>query len=351
MFYTKHSKNFKLLLSILFVCTLLLLPLQELKAEESNLVLERVEITNKGDVSLTFNKEMADPTGTEAQFTVKADDKVIPVTKVEKTNTPEKIKLVLETKVNAAQEVLVSYIKSDDVTKQVKAADGQVVESFEGLKANEKVDGNKNKEIPVEETPTEEKENESKTVEFKDIENHWAKEDIILMASKSIVEGIDKETFAPDGKVTRAQFAAMLTRALNLSEGEQKASFSDVKGDEWFVKAINAANEGGIIKGYEDGSFKPNAPVTRQEVAVMLNRSLKILKLKPEVSDDDVQALIKQFKDGDKIAKWAQKPVATVAQEGIVKGMADGTFAPTKNCTRAEAVVMIKRLLAKANLL
>ena len=126
-------------------------------------------------------------------------------------------------------------------------------------------------------------------------------------------------------------------------------NFSDVKDGDWFVNVVNAAFEAGIIKGYDDGSFKPNEPISRQEVAVMINRSLNVIGQKPEV--EDVESLIAKFTDKDKIADWAQKPVATAVQVGIIQGMTDSSFAPTENCTRAQAVVMIKRLLEKGNLL
>jgi cell division septation protein DedD len=390
----------KLFISLLMVLSLFVLPLQMAAAEETALQLNLVEITNKGDVSLTFDKEMADPSGTQGQFKVKADDVEIPVTKVEKTDTPEKIKLVLETKVSDAKLVVVSYVKSDDPALQVKAVDGSAAESFDEIEAISKDDGSKKgdgqgenngesvaiiggadgpteiviaeeeedkneeqqpeeqqpeEQQPEEQQPEEQQPEEQqpedtpKEVKFQDIENHWAKDDIVLLASKSIVDGIGNGNFDPEGKVTRAQFAAMLTRALNLSEGEQKVNFSDVKDEDWFVNVVNAAFEAGIIKGYDDGSFKPNEPISRQEVAVMINRSLNVIGQKPEV--EDVESLIAKFTDKDKIASWAQKPVATAVQVGIIQGMTDGSFAPTENCTRAQAVVMIKRLLEKGNLL
>ncbi len=380
MFYKTKTKLF---ISLLMVLSLFILPLQMVTAEETALQLNVVEITNKGDVSLTFDKEMADPAGAQGQFTVKADDAEIAVTKVEKTNTPEKIKLVLETKVSDAKLVVVSYVKGDNPALQVKAVDGSIAESFNEIEAvskdvgSKKGDGqeenkgesvsiiggadrpteiiitenenDKNEEQEKEDTPEDAPEDTPKEVKFQDVENHWAKDDIVLLASKSIVDGIGNGNFDPEGKVTRAQFAAMLTRALNLSEGEQKVDFSDIKGDEWFANVVNAAFEAGIIKGYDDGSFKPNEHISRQEVAVMINRSLKVVGQKPEVEDAD--SLIAKFTDKDKIADWAQKPVATAVQVGIVQGMTDGSFAPTQNCTRAQAVVMIKRLLEKGNLL
>jgi len=95
-------------------------------------VLSSPEVTTKGDVSLTFNKDMADPTGigAEGQFTVLVDSLNVAVTSVVCTNTTTKIKLVLVTKVTGGQTVTVAYTKSANENKQIRSTDGGVLESF-----------------------------------------------------------------------------------------------------------------------------------------------------------------------------------------------------------------------------
>ncbi|MEN6325904.1 MAG: S-layer homology domain-containing protein [Syntrophomonas sp.] len=93
-------------------------------------VLKLAEITNKGDISLTFDKEMANPSGTQGQFTVKINGSDVEISAVESTNTPEKIKLVLKTKATGANNVTIDYTKSSNPAKQLKSADGGIVESF-----------------------------------------------------------------------------------------------------------------------------------------------------------------------------------------------------------------------------
>lgn len=88
------------------------------------------EITKKGDISLTFDKVMADPSGTKEQFTVVVNGDTAVITGVVKTNTPEKIKLELKDKANGAQNVIIDYVKSSDPAKQLKSTDGGTVESF-----------------------------------------------------------------------------------------------------------------------------------------------------------------------------------------------------------------------------
>jgi hypothetical protein len=88
------------------------------------------EVTDKGDVSITFDQDMADPTGTHGQFTVMVDGDEVVVDSVVKTNTLKKIKLVLSKKIVGGQSVTVAYAKSDDPEKQIKSSEGGILESF-----------------------------------------------------------------------------------------------------------------------------------------------------------------------------------------------------------------------------
>lgn len=182
---------------------------------------------------------------------------------------------------------------------------------------------------------------------FADVANHWAKDDVNLLASKLIVNGMGENTYAPEGQVTRAQFAAIIVRAMGLPDAQNSAKFNDVQVSHWYANAVNAAVEAGIIKGYTDGTFKPNSAITRQEVAVMVQRSLGVAGMAVQVSN--INGQIGQFADGSSISNWAKDAVALTAQQGIVNGMGDGSFAPAQTCTRAQTAVMIKRMLSKVD--
>ncbi len=186
---------------------------------------------------------------------------------------------------------------------------------------------------------------------FADIAGHWAKADIELIAAKGIVSGKAANLFDPNGKVTRAEFAAIVAKALNLAPQAAKAGFNDVNTGDWYAGAVGAAVEAGIIKGYADGSFKPNAHVTRQEVAAMVVQAMKAAKVDTAITEAEINQYLAQFKDGDKISAWAKAVVAVAAKNNIIKGNAKGEFAPANNSTRAEAVVMIKQLLTRAKLI
>ncbi len=177
---------------------------------------------------------------------------------------------------------------------------------------------------------------------FLDTINHWAEKDIHQLASRMIVNGVDEESYIPENEVTRAEFAAIVTRALDLPEEGATKDFSDIKGNEWFVQNVNTAVAFEIIQGYPDGTFRPDDSITRQEVAVMVVRALNIVEGKQDIKSGTVE----KFKDAEMIGEWAKDDVACAVDKEIIKGYPDGSFAPEQTCTRAEAAVMVKRVLS-----
>lgn len=177
---------------------------------------------------------------------------------------------------------------------------------------------------------------------FTDTLGHWAKADIEQMANRHIVQGTSEDSFQPDQSVTRAEFAALIVRTLGLSATyTSKKSFMDVQTNDWFGGAVEAAAASGIVSGYEDGTFKPNQTITRQEVAVILSRALAF------AGYQEGGSATAAFSDQAAIADWASEAVAVLAKNGFVSGMADGTFAPAANATRAESAALLSRIINK----
>ncbi len=133
----------------------------------------------------------------------------------------------------------------------------------------------------------------------------------------------------------------MITRSLGLATVSGGTTFTDVNGSAWYAGAIRTAAEAGLISGYTDGSFKPGSPITRQEMATVL---AKAIKYTGKSLNADPAALAK-FSDADSIPAWSQAAVAEIAAEGIIQGATDGSFAPQKLATRAEAVTMLEKTL------
>lgn len=161
--------------------------------------------------------------------------------------------------------------------------------------------------------------------------------------ARHIVNGFDDNVFAPNNSITRAEFAAMLTRVLKLEEDTGESAFQDVSGNEWYAGDVKKAAKAGIIKGWE-GKFRPGDKISRQELAVMIHRAYLYAGGKVNVLKE------KTFSDKKSIRTWAGEAVKSVYTLGIVKGSPDGSFGPLDNATRVEGVVMLKALMNKTGL-
>ncbi|WNS41792.1 S-layer homology domain-containing protein [Paenibacillus sp. MMS20-IR301] len=176
---------------------------------------------------------------------------------------------------------------------------------------------------------------------FSDTAGHWAQSAIELLASKLIITGTSSTAFSPSQSITRAEFAALITRSLGLASASGGTTFSDVSSAAWYADSVQTAAAAGLITGYTDGSFKPGSPITRQEMAAVLSKAMKYTG-KSLTADP---AVLAKFRDAASIPDWSKAAVAEVAAEGIIQGTPDGSFAPAKLATRAEAATMLEKTL------
>ncbi|MDO5712820.1 MAG: 5'-nucleotidase C-terminal domain-containing protein [Tissierellia bacterium] len=173
-----------------------------------------------------------------------------------------------------------------------------------------------------------------KAPEFTDIVGHWAEKYINDVVKKGIFNGMTDTTFEPNTKISRAMVVTVLGRfeeKMNKDFKPVDATFKDITDpNAWYAKYVGWAAENEIVKGYEDGTFKPGQEVTREEMAVMIARYLGY----KEVPVKDVKP--QEFKDADKIADWAKESIDHCVNAGILNGREDGTFDPKGNGTRGE---------------
>ncbi|WP_426451692.1 S-layer homology domain-containing protein [Paenibacillus sp. S-38] len=182
---------------------------------------------------------------------------------------------------------------------------------------------------------------------FSDVSGHWAQNNIELLANKLVVDGVTDTSFEPERSITRAEFAALVVRSLGLTPMTGSSSFSDVESSDWFSSTVNSAVYAKIIDGYEDGTFRPNATINREELAAMVVRALNYAGAKPAVTASEQSTLLAKFSDSDEIV-WAEAEVATAIKSGIVDGLTDDTLGARDTATRAQAATMLKRLLTTA---
>nr|WP_186323215.1 S-layer homology domain-containing protein [Paenibacillus xylanexedens] len=150
------------------------------------------------------------------------------------------------------------------------------------------------------------------------------------------IRGYADGRFQPERFVTRAEMAALMIRVTGTAEAESEASFADVNANHWAESSIMAAVQAGYVKGYPDGSFKPEQAITRAELANVLQHMLK----GEQTAASDAAAAFKDVQQ-----HWAQEAINRLNAAGVLTGYTDGTFGPEQPVTRAEAVTMINKLI------
>ncbi|WP_166243357.1 S-layer homology domain-containing protein [Paenibacillus turpanensis] len=188
-------------------------------------------------------------------------------------------------------------------------------------------------------------------VEFQDVEAHWAKHEINEMGSRMIIDGTSQGVFSPDDDITRAEFAAILVRALGLKPANGTGVFSDVQPSDWHYSAVHTAYNYKLISGFEDQTFRPNDKITREQAMVILAKAMEVTKLHEKGSKRSASNVLDPYLDRESISEWAEAGAANSVEAGIVSGKDDTQLAPKNNMTRAEAAVMIKRLLQQSDLI
>lgn len=149
--------------------------------------------------------------------------------------------------------------------------------------------------------------------------------------------GVDRSSFQPNRSLTRAEMAAILSRLAPTSSKDASIAFSDVDAKHWAANAVRDAASAGLMRGFADGTFRPDQPITRAEMAAV---AVKLTK--GEAAPGEGFA--------DTRGNWAEDAIRQAQRAGIVKGYADGTFRPDQSLSRAEAVVILNRALNRGPL-
>lgn len=217
---------------------------------------------------------------------------------------------------------------------------GYISGKYVNIDATEPEKPEPEKPEPEPEKPdTEKPEPEKPSIKFVDIDNHWAKPQILEFVEKGYINGYEingKHEFRPENPITRAEFVKLINRTFGFTEKTTPA-FGDVDKKEWYYDEISIGVKAGYIDGYEiDGKyeFRPDAPIKRQEAAKIV---AKITGLKGDG--------ILDFKDADKIEDWAKEYVDALNDNKIMEGNPNGEFKPLDNITRGESVATLSRTI------
>ena len=176
---------------------------------------------------------------------------------------------------------------------------------------------------------------------FNDLQGYeWAKDAINRLSSKGIINGMQSGKFEPSANVTREQFVKMIVVAFELKTDKTKVEFSDTDESAWYYPYVVSAYENGIISGKSTECFGIGENITRQDMAVILYR------LQPDIFADKTES---EFSDKNLISDYALEAVNALNNKGVIQGMEEQIFAPKMNATRAQAAVIISRMLDICN--
>ena len=170
---------------------------------------------------------------------------------------------------------------------------------------------------------------------FKDVPStQWAYNYVEDISNRNIINGYPDGTFRPNNSLTREQAAKIIVNAVGILYEGKVADFPDVATDSWSSPYIAAAKEAGIITGHLDGTFRPHAKVTREQIAAMVARAF----------DLELKGTAIKFKDVP-ADSWSKDSIDILASNKIVNGYPDGTFKPRNSITRAQFAKVISNVL------
>ena len=176
---------------------------------------------------------------------------------------------------------------------------------------------------------------------FTDINGHWAEADIRWIAQRGLMTGTAPGRFAPDLIMTRGMFITTLGRLAGIDPSQYASpDYSDVAPDAYYAPYITWATTNGLAHGTASDTFSPDAPVTREQMAVLL---VNYARLSGQPLPQKTAPT--PFADQDQISPWAQEAVQTLQASGLLRGKANNHFAPQDAATRAETAVVLKRFI------
>ena len=172
---------------------------------------------------------------------------------------------------------------------------------------------------------------------FPDVrKSDWFYAAVESAAELGLFKGDNNGYFNPNNNITRAEFATVMANALGADvKGYSGSDFTDVSEKDWFASVVAWAKETGVMKGDGNGKFRPNAPITREEMCVVIYGALA----------DKAGADSFRFPDDAKISSWAKAAVYECYAQGLVRGSNDGNFLPRNNTRRSEAATVFTKFV------
>jgi hypothetical protein len=178
-------------------------------------------------------------------------------------------------------------------------------------------------------------------VGFSDTAGHWAHDYINTAVSEGIIEGYPDGRFRPDKAVTRAEFCAMVNKALG-NNGTANITFRDVDHNDWYYGDVAKAMAAAYTAGYDDNTFRPNNAITRQEAAVMIARIVPAY---------GKSGSLRAYHDYGRIADWAYESLQKVNGKEYIGSYDDGRIHPEDRLTRAQTAKIICEIIDRETII
>ena len=190
------------------------------------------------------------------------------------------------------------------------------------------------------EDPDWEPEPEEPAMPFTDVnEGDWFYDVVLYAYDNGLMTGVSATEFAPNQTTTRGMIVSMLARLEGVTNAED-AGFADVAANDWYATAVNWAASVGVVNGYEDNTFRPNAPITREQMAAILYNYADY-----KGYDVSARADLSDYADAASISSWAEDVLSWANAEGLINGMTATTIDPQGATTRAQTAAMFERFL------
>lgn len=174
---------------------------------------------------------------------------------------------------------------------------------------------------------------------FSDVKGYWGEPYVSELASRDVIGGFPNGTFRPTDEITRAQFAAIVVKALGIQPSSGGKVFTDVPAGHWAANAIASASNAGLIGGFPDGTFKPEEKITRAQALIILSKALA-------GEGPHLPNAMAKFTDANAVPDWAKGAIESAAAAGIIVNFPDATkIQPNSVATRGEVAGMMYQTL------
>lgn len=228
----------------------------------------------------------------------------------------------------------------DELTVTAGGKEVEVKDNGDGTYTFTMPSGDVKIEVTFAEDPNWEPEPEEPAMPFTDVnDNDWFYDVVLYAYENGLMTGTSADAFAPNTATTRGMIVSMLARLEGVTSAED-AGFADVAANDWYATAVNWAASVGVVNGYEDNTFRPNAPITREQMAAILYNYADY-----KGYDVSARADLSDYADAASISSWAEDVLAWANAEGLINGMTATTIDPQGATTRAQTAAMFERFL------